>query len=477
MIEKLALTAIENNNVVELRALIKDHPYLLSWRDPNDDAVSLLLATTSYANFPGPENEKHWNRLECAELLIDEGVTLDPRFFVRLLNTGAQEMLAMTERKGVLPHNLRTRAAIGNLQAVRDCFDQTGGLMEEARPAPALLCGYVGAKEDWPNTDNSNDIVADALLYACRLGNKDVAYDLLFRCIEIVPTLGGRIDQWLGFDGAISFLLDQTREGARFAIPIRYVDFGVGIVWQTIVELRLHKAMRACNLSEVKELLRVERFVLSDDFVDLQAKLLQVASYSENALTMIESILNSGAAITKTKSPPDVRAISYALEYGHAEYVPLLEKIWRPPIDLPHAAGLGDLRRVEAWFDGEGRLAIANPQLHNPFPDHFPTFSVQDVLDRAFAWAVQNSEFTVADFMLEHGADLNTRWSTHESASVLHECAFTGRWPQIEYLVARGIDLSITDVRFNSTAEGWARFNGNEEIADYLASARGKSFG
>ena len=475
MIERRALSAIENNNAAELRSLINDHPELLTWHDPNDDEVSLLLATTSYANFPGQENEEHWNRKQCAELLIDKGVTIDPRFCIRLVNTGAHEMLAMTERKGVLPRNLRTQAALGKLQAVKDYFSQTGGLVDEARPNSTLLSGYRGARLDWPDPNNSEYVVGDAFLYACRLGHQDVAFELLARCIEMDSTLGERIQEWLGFDGSISFLLNQAPEGARFAIPIRYADFGAGIVWQTIVELRLHQAMRADNLSEVRKLLRTEQYVLSDDFVDLQSKLLQVASYSENAIPMIETISNSGAAITTANNPPDVRAISYALEYGHADYVPLLEKIWEPPDDLPHAAGMGDLARVEKWFDGEDHLAIKDPQSHNPFPDHFPTFSVQDVLDRAFAWAVQNSEFIVADFMLEHGADLNTRWSTHEPASVLHECALAGRWPQIRYLVANGIDLSITDARYNSTAEGWARFNGNTEVADYLESLRGQT--
>jgi hypothetical protein len=28
--------------------------------------------------------------------------------------------------------------------------------------------------------------------------------------------------------------------------------------------------------------------------------------------------------------------------------------------------------------------------------------------------------FDVADFLLEHGADINTRWASHEPASILH---------------------------------------------------------
>ena len=73
---------------------------------------------------------------------------------------------------------------------------------------------------------------------------------------------------------------------------------------------------------------------------------------------------------------------------------------------------------------------LLEPDRHNPFPDHSPNVSVQDVLDRALAWAVINREYGIADFLLEHGPDINTRWRTHEPASVLHECAYENRLEQ-----------------------------------------------
>ena len=148
--------------------------------------------------------------------------------------------------------------------------------------------------------------------------------------------------------------------------------------------------------------------------------------------------------------------------------MPLLSRIWNVPDDLPHAAGLGDMENVAKWFEG-GKPALGDPATHNPFPDHSPS-NAQNTLDRALAWAVRNDEYTVADFLLDHGADINTRWSTHEPASILHECAFAGRLQQVKYLVERGIDRTIVDHRFESTALGWAQFNGQEEVAAYLAS-------
>src|SRR5207248_10170910 len=47
--------------------------------------------------------------------------------------------------------------------------------------------------------------------------------------------------------------------------------------------------------------------------------------------------------------------------------------------------------------------------------------SQQRVLDVALAWSIINSHLDVADFLLQHGADINTTWSSHEPASILHE--------------------------------------------------------
>src|SRR5256884_3245021 len=35
-----------------------------------------------------------------------------------------------------------------------------------------------------------------------------------------------------------------------------------------------------------------------------------------------------------------------------------------------------------------------------------------------------NNHFEVADFLLGHGADINTNWSSHEPASILHELVY-----------------------------------------------------
>jgi hypothetical protein len=101
------------------------------------------------------------------------------------------------------------------------------------------------------------------------------------------------------------------------------------------------------------------------------------------------------------------------------------------------------------------------------------------VLDVALAFSVINNHFEVADFLLAHGANINTNWGSHEPASILHELVGqvgTGENPAnyeaMRFLIDRGIDLTSEDYRWNSTAAGWARYAArDEEMARWLEEA------
>lgn len=75
------------------------------------------------------------------------------------------------------------------------------------------------------------------------------------------------------------------------------------------------------------------------------------------------------------------------------------------------------------------------------------------MLDVALAWSIFNSHLDVADFLLQHGADINTTWSSHESASILHELVWHRYYEAMQFLIDRGIDMTIKDHRWNSTAQ------------------------
>jgi hypothetical protein len=81
---------------------------------------------------------------------------------------------------------------------------------------------------------------------------------------------------------------------------------------------------------------------------------------------------------------------------------------------------------------------------------------VQRILDTALAWAVLNKRFEVADFLLAHGADINTTWCSHEPASILHELVWHKNYEAMQFLIDRGIAMTVRDYRWHATAEGWA---------------------
>jgi Ankyrin repeat len=192
----------------------------------------------------------------------------------------------------------------------------------------------------------------------------------------------------------------------------------------------------------------------------------------------IRALLDLDPAILRRQPPPPSRAIEWAFMYANTHLLPLLTRIWPVPDDLPHAAGMGNLARVKQWLDGAG--VLRNLDDHYPYNDPdarghlaWDTPTAQQVLDVALAFAVINRHFDVADFLLEHGADINTAWNSHEPASILHHLIFLpNSYDSMRFLIDRGINMTIKDYRWDSNAVGWARHGNNDEkMAQWLEEA------
>jgi len=208
--------------------------------------------------------------------------------------------------------------------------------------------------------------------------------------------------------------------------------------------------------------LQHEPWLLGDAFVGFQAGLIERATLRDRG-EFIVALLELDPALMRRRPPPKSQAIEFAFTYAKTHLIPVLTRIWPMPDDLPHAAGMGNLSRVKHWFNESGAPALGD--LDNHFPCNSPHArmnlqwgapTAQQILDTALAWSVVNRHFDVADFLLEHGADINTTWSSHEPASILHELVFHGNYDSMRFLIDRGIDMTIKDYRWNSTARGWA---------------------
>jgi hypothetical protein len=250
--------------------------------------------------------------------------------------------------------------------------------------------------------------------------------------------------------------------------------------WQAFVMRQVVRAVSDGDPKSFVDGLRREAWMLGDACVKFQVGLIERAVLRDRA-AFITALLDLDPALLRSPVPPPSQAIEFAFVYAKPHLLPMLLRIWRLPDDLPHAAGSGDLARVKRWFDAAGKPALGDPANHFPVNSAFarrdlqwgePT--VQQVLDIALAWAVINNHFEVADFLLRHGADINTNWSSHEPASILHELAHSHKnYEAMQFLIDRGIDMTIVDYRWGATAQGWAYHAAKDEkMAQWLGEAQ-----
>jgi ankyrin repeat protein len=437
--------AIHGNSVERLTQLVREYPALLSWR--GDSGESLLgFAAGSFGDSGDPYREQMFTRLECAEFLLDAGAIANPAISEDAIRSRARGVLQLLSRKGVLPRSLDTLAALGDYDGVRDCLD---------------------ALRAHPGGDAA--AVTQAFLWACRFDHRAVAALLLDRCIELDPALGPRVEKWRGRSGFIEYLAAHAQ---KYGKPWQNVISP----WQTVVMNELLTAMDEDNLQEFNAWLQREPDLLDESQLARQVEIVEHAVLNDRG-AFITRLLEVAPALAMRR--PSSSALVFALEYGKARLIPLLTPIWPLPNDLCHAAGTGDLPRVQGWFDEDGRPRLGSLGLHYPANNpsvlrnlHWAPANAQQVLDVALAWACVNRQFEIATFLLERGANINTNWSTHEPASILHECAVSGNYEAAQFLISHGIDMTIRDYRWNATAEGWALHAAKDKkMAEFLARA------
>jgi len=438
-----ARRAIHDNDVERLKQLLAEYPALLSWEGDDDSGGLLGFATGAYGDSFDPEREQWFTRAASAELLIDAGAVVMPLVREGLIQSRARGLLTMFQRKGLLPRTLRFLSALGDLAAVRAALDESG---------------------------NDLATVNEAFFCACRFQHETLASLLLERSIALAPELGKQVD---GSVGRLAFVRHFIEHGSTDLPHATAVG-----PWRAFVMDQVTRAAHDGDLATFVHVLRREPWLLGDDYVDFQVGLIGGAALNDRE-ELIVALLDLGPALLRRQPPPPSQAIEFALTYAHTHLIPLLTRIWPLPDDLPHAAGIGDLSRVKQWFDESGAPAPGDLDNHYPYNDararehlHWNPRTAQHVLDTALAFSVINRHFDVADFLLEHGADINTNWNSHEPASILHHLVFEDNYESMRFLIDRGIDMTIKDYRWNSTAWGWAFYGKKDEkMAEWLEEA------
>jgi ankyrin repeat protein len=453
-----ARRVIHDNDVERMKRLLVEYPALLAWQGDHDDGV-LGFATDSYGDSFDPSSEEHFTRAACAELLIDAGAIVTPSVCDGLLKGRARGLLEFFRRKGLLPRTLKFFAALGDIDAVRTARDH------DANDAAKL---------------------AAAFTIACSFEHEAMASLLLDRAIALDPDLGAHVDQDVGRQAFTKYFIDNRPEHA--------IDAGLwkAFVMEQVIrsvyswrgsETSLKARRGESDLAAFVRLLNRESWLLGESCMKFQTEIIERATLVGRAEFM-SALLDVNPAILRRQTPPQSLAIEFAFTFANTHMIPVLTRIWPLPEDLPHAAAMGDLSRVKRWFDESGAPALGDIDNHYPCTPYMPKARVEKyaqqwgppsarrVLDAAFAWAVINDHFDVADFLLRHGADINTTWSSHEPASVLHELVWHRNYEAMQFLIDRGIDMTIRDYRWNATAQGWAFYAAKDEkLARWLETA------
>jgi hypothetical protein len=445
---------IHDNDVEGLRQLLAEYPALLSWSASNTvnpdgmdekDRGLLGMATGSFGDSFDPISEEHFTRKECAELLLDAGAVVAPSVCDGLLRSRARGLIDLFHRRGLLPRTLKFFAALGDVDGVRARIDT-----------------------------NADDLAAvnEAFMYACSFKHATTAALLLDRSIMLEAELGRRIDSGPGRSAFTQYFI-ENKPDVRTSHP--------GGPWQVFVMQQVEDALRDGDLTSFVDGLRREAWLLSEAQVDFQVRLIErtAAGLKDNA-ALLNAFLDLDPAVLHCPMPPPSRAFVHAFTYAQANVFPMLLRIWPMPDDLPHAAGSGNVARVTRWFDAAGRAALGDLANHFPAQDawirgnlQWGEPAVQQVLDTAFAWAVMNNHFEIADFLLAHGADINTNWSSHEPATILHELVWHKNYEAMQFLIDHSIDMTIHDYRWDATAVGWAAVAAKDEkMAQFLRDAQ-----
>jgi hypothetical protein len=375
---------IHDNDVEKLKELLAEHPTLLSWCGGRNEGGLLGMATTAFGDSGDAERERYFTRAACAELLIEAGALVLPSVCEGLLESRAKGLLGLFEHKGLLPCTLKFRVALRDLNAVRTLIDS--GI------------------DDFPT-------LHEAFGCACRFEYEDIASLLLDRLVALDAELGRRIDN--GPSRSV-FVKDLMRE--------RLLDFMQAAPknpWQALVMQQVVRAIHDDDLAAFVRLLRSESWLLGDSCVGFQVRLVERATPRDRG-AFITALFDLDAALLRRRPSPRSQAIEFVFTYVKTHLLPLLTRVWPIPDDLPHAAGMGDLKRAKAWFDASGKPALGDLANHFPCNDAYTRGNlrwgephVQQALDTALAWAVLNRHLDVADFLLQRGADINTRWSSH----------------------------------------------------------------
>jgi len=210
-------------------------------------------------------------------------------------------------------------------------------------------------------------------------------------------------------------------------------------------------------------------------FAQLGAELsgpLVAAASIDNALG-VETLLELGAPVAGDGrwSP-----LEEALYWGHSKIVDLLLKKSAPVDNLRKAAALGDLPGVRRCFGDDGQLTRQAGEIDWPFGDTIPQevrCDRRQIINNALVFAAAWGQPETAAELLSRGAEINAIPAGFDFAGTpLHYAALNNRREMADWLLERGADPKLRDMKVNNTPDGWAAYARHSQLAAHLRSMR-----
>jgi ankyrin repeat protein len=160
--------------------------------------------------------------------------------------------------------------------------------------------------------------------------------------------------------------------------------------------------------------------------------------------------------------------------------------------NLRIAAGLGRTDLIESFFNSDGSLKPEAGRINWPWGDlqviadsnfdkagkeslsaRFASWTNdrQSIVNNAFVYACIGGHIPAAELLLNRGAEINTIPGGFDYAGTgLHYAAYNGHRLMVDFLLARGADLTIKDEKGGATPAGWAEAAGHRQLNEYLNS-------
>lgn len=198
------------------------------------------------------------------------------------------------------------------------------------------------------------------------------------------------------------------------------------------------------------------------------------AAASVDAVEIAERLLDAGADPNGVQPWPPLEE---ALYWGQIRTARLLLGRGAAVKTLRAAAGLGDLEKIESFFEG-GELKPGAGTVASCFggdlPHHGST-ERQHLLDNAFTMACLNGQVAAAKLLQAKGATIDALApGYHFHGTGLHAAIWQGHTEIVKYLIEAGADLGKRDAgEAAATPLDWADFHSRDDIAALLKAAIG----